>query len=218
MDYENKPNGYYDNIRYEMIKYLPKGPKRIIDIGCGNGAYAEVVKKQTGAEVWGIEYMDKEAVIAAKKLDKVFSGRCEDYLDDLPDSYFDAIYFNDVLEHLVDPYMVLDKIKCKLTPDGVLISSIPNVRYHNTFMRVLIQKDWRYEDFGVMDRTHLRFFTKKSIKRMYEDLDYTVIIHEGINRSRSIKPYLYNILTLFTQLDIRYPQYASVVKSSEKSF
>ncbi|TYP70456.1 class I SAM-dependent methyltransferase [Aquimarina intermedia] len=218
MDYENKPNGYYDNIRYEMIKYLPKEPKRIIDIGCGNGAYAEVLKQQTGAEVWGIEYVDKEATVAATKLDKVFSGRCEDYLDELPNSYFDAIYFNDVLEHLVDPDMVLDKIKYKLAPNGVLISSIPNVRYHNTFLRVLVQKDWRYEDFGVMDRTHLRFFTKKSIKRMYEDLDYTVMIHEGINRSRSIKPYLYNILTLFTQLDIRYPQYASVVKFNKESF
>lgn len=212
MDYENKPEGYYDNIRHEMIKYLPNNPQRIIDIGCGNGVYAELLKKQTKAEVWGIEYMDREARVASSKLDKVFSGRCEDFLDELPDQYFDAIYFNDVLEHLVDPYMVLDKIKYKLTSDGVVISSIPNVRYHNTFMRVLIQKDWKYEDYGVMDRTHLRFFTKKSIHRMYDELGYDVITHEGINRSRSIKPYLYNIPVLFTQLDIRYPQYATVAK------
>nr|WP_255452585.1 class I SAM-dependent methyltransferase [Aquimarina sp. RZ0] len=212
MDYENKPAGYYDNIRDEMIKYLPDNAKKIIDVGCGNGAYAEVLKNQTDAEVWGIEYMDKEAKVASAKLDKVFSGRCEDYIDDLPDNYFDAIYFNDVLEHLVDPYMVLDKIKYKLAPDGVLISSIPNVRYHNTFIRVLIHKDWRYEDFGVMDRTHLRFFTKKSIKQAYEDAGYSVVLHEGINRSRSIKPYLYNIPLLFTQMDIRYPQYATVAK------
>ncbi|WP_378187146.1 class I SAM-dependent methyltransferase [Aquimarina sp. W85] len=217
MDYENKPKGYYDNIRYEMIKYLPENPKTIIDIGCGNGAFAEVIKKETNAEVWGIEYMDNEAVKASNKLDKVFSGRCEDHLDNLPDSYFDVIYFNDVLEHLVDPYMVLDKIKHKLSPNGVLISSIPNVRYHNTFIRVLIHKDWRYEDFGVMDRTHLRFFTNRSIKKMYKDLGYNILIHEGINRSRSIKPYLYNVPTLFTQLDIRYPQYATVVNFSKKS-
>ncbi len=212
MDYENKPDGYYDNIRDEMIKYLPKQSKTIIDIGCGNGAYAEVLKQRTKAEVWGIEYMNREAVIASEKLDKVFSGRCEDYMDDLPNNYFDAIYFNDVLEHLVDPYMVLDKVKNKLTKQGVLISSIPNVRYHNTFMKLLINKDWKYEDYGVMDRTHLRFFTKKSIRRMYEELGYTIIQHEGINRSRSIKPYLYNLPVLFTQLDIRYPQYATVAK------
>jgi len=193
-----------------MIQYLPKQPKTIIDIGCGNGAFAEVLKEQTGAEVWGIEYMDREAQVAKDKLHKVYSGKCEDYIDELPDQYFDAVYFNDVLEHLVDPYMVLDKIKSKLSKGGVVISSIPNVRYHNTFMRVLIKKDWRYEDFGVMDRTHLRFFTKKSIRAMYEDLGYDVVTNIGINRSRSIKPYLYNIPVLFTQLDIRYPQYATV--------
>ncbi|WP_164914166.1 class I SAM-dependent methyltransferase [Aquimarina sediminis] len=210
MDYENKPDGYYDNIRHEMIKYLPEDPKTIIDIGCGNGAFASVLKERTSAEVWGIEYMDSEAQLAKEKLDKVFSGKCEDYLDELPDQYFDVIYFNDVLEHLVDPYMVLDKVKSKLTIDGVLISSIPNVRYHNTFKRVLVNKDWKYEDFGVMDRTHLRFFTEKSILRMYEELGYSIVVHEGINMSKSIKPYLYNILVLFTQLDIRYPQYATV--------
>lgn len=212
MDYESKPDGYYDNIRHEMIGYLPTGVKKIIDIGCGNGAFAEVLKEKTGAEVWGIEYMDREAKIAETKLDKVFSGMCEDYIDELPDGYFDAIYFNDVLEHLVDPYMVLDKIKYKLAPDGVVISSIPNVRYHNTFIKVLIGKDWKYEDFGVMDRTHLRFFTKKSIERMYQEAGYTTIVNEGINKSRSIKPYLYNIPLLFTQMDIRYPQYGTVAK------
>jgi len=210
MDYENKPEGYYDNVRVEMIQYMPKQPKTIIDIGCGNGAFAEVLKEQTGAEVWGIEYMDREAQVAKDKLYKVYSGKCEDYIDKLPDEYFDVVYFNDILEHLVDPYMVLDKIKKKLSKGGVVISSIPNVRYHNTFMRLLIKKDWRYEDFGVMDRTHLRFFTKKSIRAMYEDLGYTVVINTGINRSKSIKPYLYNIPVLFTQLDIRYPQYATV--------
>lgn len=210
MDYDNKPEGYYNNIRYDMIAYLPDNPKTIIDIGCGNGAFAEVLKQKTNAETWGIEYMDEEAKIAKKKLDKVFSGPCEDYLDELPDNYFDVIFFNDVLEHLVDPYMVLDKIKHKLTDTGVVISSIPNVRYHNTFMRTLIHKDWKYNDHGVMDRTHLRFFTGKSIRAMYEDLGYSVIKNEGLNKSKSLKPYLYNIPVLFTHLDIRFPQYATV--------
>uniref|UniRef100_UPI004049A7E5 methyltransferase domain-containing protein n=2 Tax=Flavobacterium TaxID=237 RepID=UPI004049A7E5 len=122
-----------------------------------------------------------------------------------------VIYFNDVLEHLIDPYTVLKKIKQKLSLNGVIISSIPNVRYHNTFMNVLIKKDWKYEDYGVMDFTHLRFFTEKSIIRMYEEAGYKIKLSEGINKSRSIKPLLYNIPFLFTQLDIRYPQFATVV-------
>jgi 2-polyprenyl-3-methyl-5-hydroxy-6-metoxy-1,4-benzoquinol methylase len=215
MDYENKPSGYYDNIRHEMIQFLPSKPKTIIDIGCGNGAFAEALKVKTKAETWGIEYMDREAKIAEKRLDKVFSGPCEDYLNVLPDKYFDAIFFNDVLEHLVDPYAVLDKIKHKLTDNGVVISSIPNVRYHKTFIRTVIHKDWRYEDYGTMDRTHLRFFTGKSIRAMYEDLGYTVLLNKGLNKSKSIKPYLYNIPLLFTHMDIRYLQYATVATFKE---
>ncbi|WP_246615769.1 class I SAM-dependent methyltransferase [Aquimarina litoralis] len=212
MDYDNKPEGYYDNVRQEMIAYLPDNVNKIIDIGCGNGAFAEILKQKTGGEVWGIEYMEEEAKIAETKLDKVFAGKCEDYLDELPDKYFDVIYFNDVLEHLTDPYMVLGKVKHKLNPNGVVISSIPNVRYYDTFLKVLFQKDWKYEGHGVMDKTHFRFFTGKSIQRMYEEEGYTVLKHEGINKSRSIRPFLYNIPVLFRHMDIRYPQYATVAK------
>jgi 2-polyprenyl-3-methyl-5-hydroxy-6-metoxy-1,4-benzoquinol methylase len=210
MDYDNKPDGYYDNIRREMIQFLPSNPGKILDVGCGNGAFAEALKGITKAEVWGIEYMEDQAEIALEKLDKVFSGPCEHFLDELPDNYFDAIYFNDVLEHLVDPYMVLDKIKNKLAHNGVVISSIPNVRHHKTFLKTLFLKDWKYLDHGVMDKTHLRFFTGKSIRAMYEDLGYTVLLHKGLNKSKSIKPFLYNIPLLFTHMDIRNLQYATV--------
>ena len=214
MDYENKPQGYYDNIRSEMLAFLPTNSKRILDVGCGNGAFAKVIKEKNKAEVWGIEYMKGPGEEAKIQLDKVFIGKCEDFIRDLPDGYFDVIYFNDVLEHLVDPYEVLKQIKSKLQKEGVIISSLPNVRHYNTFKRVLFQKDWRYEDYGVMDRTHLRFFTKKSIRRMYEELGYKVLIHKGINRSKSIKPYLFYLLTLFTQLDMRFVQFATVVKKN----
>lgn len=216
MDYENKPKGYYDNIRVEMLQFLPNDAKVILDIGCGNGAFAKVIKDQNNAEVWGMEFMEIHAKEAQKKLDKVFIGKCEDFIEDLPDEYFDVVYFNDVLEHLVDPYSVLKIIKKKLSKNGKIISSLPNVRFYKTFMRVLINKDWKYEDYGVMDRTHLRFFTKKSIKTMYEDLGFKVLTHVGINKSKSIKPYLFYALTLFTQLDMRYVQFATVVKIDDE--
>lgn len=212
MDYKNKPSGYYDNIRLEMLEYLPNDAKKIIDIGCGNGAFAEKIKERNKAEVWGIEYMEEHGKDAIPKLDKVFIGPCEDFINNLPEAYFDVIYFNDVLEHLVDPYMVLNILKTKLSKNGVIISSIPNIRFYRSFMKVLLHKDWKYEDHGIMDKTHLRFFTKKSIRRMYEDLGYNVLRHEGINRSKSIKPYLFYFLTFFTQLDMRFVQFATVAK------
>lgn len=212
MDYENKPEDYYSNVRKEMLEYLPPDARRIIDIGCGSGVFGRAIQNKQNAEVWGLELMPKEAREAEKHLDKVFSGPVEDYLEALPKDFFDVIYLNDVLEHLVDPYKVLKSLKNNLTPNGVVISSIPNIRYHNALIKLLVKKDWEYEEFGVMDHTHLRFFTGKSIRRMYEDLGYKVILHEGINKSRSLKPYLYNIPFLFTQLDIRYPQYATIAR------
>ena len=208
--YENKPQGYYDNVREEMLKYLPETAKKILDVGCGNGAFASLVKQKNDAEVWGIELMENEAKIAVDVLDKVFVGNCEKHIDGLPKHYFDVIYLNDVLEHLVDPYSVLETLKSKLAPNGVVISSIPNVRFFRTFSKVVFSKDWKYDEFGIMDKTHLRFFTGKSIKRMYEELGYTILTHEGINVTKSIKPLLFNILFLFTQMDVRYVQYATV--------
>lgn len=212
MDYENKPGGYYDNVRHEMLQYLPRKVGRVIEVGCGNGAFAKVVKDKTGAEVWGMEYVAREAAEAGKVIDKAFAGPCEENIDKLPQEYFDVAYFNDVLEHLADPYKVLADFRAKMAPGGIIISSIPNIRYHNALIPILFKKDFRYRDYGVMDFTHLRFFTKKSIRRMYEDHGYEIVLHEGINRSRSLKPMLYNIPFLFTQMDIFYPQYATVAK------
>jgi predicted SAM-dependent methyltransferase len=149
---------------------------------------------------------------ANQVLDKVFVGLFENYIDDVPDNYFDAIYFNDVLEHLFDSYSLLGKLKSKLSPNGVIISSIPNMRYHNEIYNLLIKKDWKYQQHGIMDFTHMRFFTQKSIRRMYEDAGYEVKINEGINRTKSIRPYLFNIPFFFTQMDIFYLQYTTVAQ------
>lgn len=210
--YENKPVGYYDNVRHEMLQYLPQNAKKIMDVGCGNGAFAAIVKEKNNAEVWGIELMEEEAKVAANVLDKVFIGPCENFIEELPERYFDVIYFNDVLEHLADPYAVLEILKTKLATGGVIISSIPNVRFYRTFAKVVFNKDWKYDEFGIMDKTHLRFFTGKSIRRMYEDLGYEIVTHEPINITKSLKPILFNMLVLFTQMDIRHLQYATVAK------
>ncbi len=212
MDYENKPEGYYNDEREEMLSFLPKDAKKVLDVGCGNGVFAASLKRENDAEVWGIELMKDEILKAESILYKSFAGPCEEHIDALPDNYFDAIYFNDVLEHLVDPYDVLERIKSKLSDEGVVISSIPNIRCHYVLMPLFFKKEFEYQNFGILDRTHLRFFTKKSIQNMYEKLGYEIIKHTGINRSKSIRPILYNIPLFFTAMDIRYPQFATVVK------
>ncbi|MDC8003435.1 class I SAM-dependent methyltransferase [Aureisphaera galaxeae] len=213
MDYNNKPDGYFDTIRQEMVRYLPSEARKIMDIGCGTGSFALHLKETFGVEAWGIEYVNEHAQEASKVLDRAFSGPCEDFLDMLPNDYFDAIFFNDVLEHMVDPYEVLQKIKPKLSPNGVIISSIPNIRSYDTFMKLALKKDWRYEKNGILDHTHLRFFTGKSIRRMYEDLGYEIMLHEGINKTKSLRPILFNMFVFFTQMDMRNLQYATVARA-----
>jgi SAM-dependent methyltransferase len=212
IDLRAKPEKYFTGNRPEMLKYVPIASKRILEIGCGEGNFGAYFKKNYGAEVWGVEYEVREAEIAAKQLDKAFSGDVAGIADQLPDNYFDAIVCNDVLEHLIDPYAVLEKFKSKLTDTGVIISSLPNIRYFRTFFDFVFHKNWDYTDNGIMDKTHYRFFTIRSIRKMYEALGYEVLIHEGINATRSIRPLLWNFFLLGTFSDIKYLQFATVVR------
>ncbi|MFO7745521.1 MAG: class I SAM-dependent methyltransferase [Psychroflexus sp.] len=212
MDYQDKKDIYYKKERPEMLEFFPKNAKTVLEVGCGQGTFAKQIKDLYQTETWGIEYMESHAKEAQKVLDKVFIGQCEKFIDDLPDNYFDVIYFNDVLEHLFDPYMVLEKMKQKLTEKGKIISSLPNIRYHSALKMLILKKDWKYEDSGVLDHTHIRFFTKKSIERMYKNLGFKIITHKGINKTRSLKPYIYNLLLFFTASDIFYVQFATVVE------
>lgn len=211
VDFMTKPGEYYTGIREDMLPFIPAKASRILEVGCGEGNFGEIFKKR-GAEVWGIEYSSQEARVAESKLDKVFSGDVFLHLNSLPENYFDAIVCNDVLEHLTDPYTVLEKFKSKLTPTGVVISSIPNIRFFRTFFDFVFRKNWDYTDNGIMDKTHYRFFTIKSIRKMYETLGYEIIRHEGINPSRSIRPLLFNIITLNAFWDIKFRQFATVAR------
>lgn len=210
LDYVNKPDDYYQNERPEMVAFLPKDAKTILDVGCSNGEFGAALKRKHSVEVWGIEPFESFGKLAIKKLDKVFIASIEGALKELPDNFFDVIYFNDVLEHLIDPYSVLEQIKSKLKPDGIVISSIPNIRYFRTFSKLLFKGEWDYQDEGILDRTHVRFFTKKSIVKMYENAGYHIISHKGINPSKSIKPYFLNILLGFNAMDIKYTQFATI--------
>ena len=210
LDYNTKPEDYYENSRPEMLKYLPNNAKKVLDIGCSNGAFAFAVKKKNNAEVWGIEPMESFANQASKKLDKVINSSIEQAIKELPNDYFDTIYFNDVLEHLINPYSILENINPKLKENGKIISSIPNIRYFRTFFKLIFKGEWTYQDRGILDRTHLRFFTKKSIIDMFDNAGYCVELHEGLKPSKSLRPVLFNIPFLFSAMDIKYMQFVTI--------
>ena len=211
--YERKPDWYYALARADMIKYVPEGSKTVLEVGCSAGYFGRALKEaRPGCEVWGIEINEAAAEQAKSNLDKVLVGGVESVLGDLPEGYFDCVVFNDVLEHLVDPELVLRKIAHNMTPGGSVVASIPNVRYFPVLFRLILRKEWRYVDNGVLDRTHLRFFTVKSIREMFEGLHYEVVRMDGIGRLNTWRPKVATIFSLGLFADCRNKQYACVAK------
>ncbi len=206
------PEGYYTHFRYEMLGYIPENSGKILDVGCGSGIFSRELKQKFNAEVWGVEMDSNAAALAEKLIDKVIVGDASLSVSKTPDSYFDCIIFNDILEHLADPYSLLEKIKNKLNKNGVIVCSIPNVRFFITLFELLVKKQWKYTDQGILDRTHLRFFTKKSIIETFESLGYEIIKIKGINGLNPWKFAIFNILSLGYLADSRYLQFACVAK------
>src|SRR5437868_10634770 len=125
-DAERQQRKYYDNARPEMLGFIPPRTRRLLDVGCGRGAFAANVKRALGATVWGIELNPDAARIAATRLDRVIERDIAGALPELPDASFDCIVFNDVLEHLHDPYSVVADVARLLAPGGVVVASLPN--------------------------------------------------------------------------------------------
>lgn len=207
-----KPNDYYQIDRKEMLRFIPQNVKRVLEIGCGDGNFSSQLKQKLDVEVWGIEYEMNQASLAAKQMDKVLCGDVMVLIDQVPGNYFDAIICNDVLEHLADPYAILEKIKSKLTDKGVVVSSLPNIRYFRNFFDLVFRKNWDYAERGIMDFTHFRFFTVNSIRKMYKNLNYEIVKMEGINPTKSLKPWPIIILSFGFFSDIKFLQFATVAK------
>jgi 2-polyprenyl-3-methyl-5-hydroxy-6-metoxy-1,4-benzoquinol methylase len=203
-----KEISYYSQSRSEVASFVPVNIGRILDVGCGQGAFLELIKEKTGAETWGIELMP--GITEVRKVDKILTGSVEDLINDIPNDYFDCITFNDILEHLLHPTEVLKMMSPKLTKTGIIIASIPNVRFSANLYELLIKKDWAYKDYGILDSTHIRFFTQISMKRMLEEAGYKVNCQEGINMNSSWKLRLFNFFTFGFHSDIKYEQFVCI--------
>lgn len=214
----DKKEDYYGGVRTEMLRYFPDQGRTMLDVGCGEGLFGKTAKEKFGAEVWGIDINERSVELAKTNLDKAFCDDVSLMMDTLPEDYFDVIYFNDVLEHMVDPYSLLETIRRKLSKNGTVVASIPNIRYHRVLTQLLIKKDFKYESSGVMDETHMRFFTQKSISRMFSNAGYDLLSIEPINKSKSIRPTFYKLLSLgLIGNDISFPQFAVAARDSHSA-
>lgn len=160
--------GYYRSPRPELAAHVPRRAQRILDVGCGGGEFGLALKRRGAREVVGIEIVERAYEFARHVLDRAILGNLEQIELPFDDEYFDCIVCGDVLEHLVDPTAALQKLARVLARDGVIVMSIPNVRFWQT---VLMHANgrWLYEDAGIMDRTHLRFFCAPDMVQMVVD-------------------------------------------------
>src|SRR5450759_3056138 len=209
-DVDAKPESYYQGTRNEMLRFIPEGVDTVLEVGCAAGGFGHQLKQGGVREVCVVEVVESAAQQAQKVLDKVLIGDIADLIDQLAVNYFDVVIFNDVLEHLVDPFTVLARIKSRISERGMVVSSIPNIRYYHTLRELVLHKTWEYEEYGILDRTHLRFFTVKSIRNMYERLGYEVVRHEGNNPMRKL-PMSYRLANLLLRGKISDMQYEQFV-------
>lgn len=202
---EEKTYIYKQEPRKELLELIPSINRGgdILEIGAGAGDTLLYAKENGFANnIYGVELCKIEN---SNQDNKIFSdfiiGNIETI--DLPfeDSQFDVILCGDVLEHLINPYKTLESLKKYLKPNGVIIASIPNIREFKTMKKIFFQGDFRYEDSGILDRTHLRFFCKKNIIELFEEQNFNIIDIVSSNKGLAVR-YLkrLRVFKLFLQM------------------
>jgi len=164
-----------NNNRYEstglLISFMKKN-KKLLDVGCGTGTITSTLIDALSLDVVGVEPHPERAEQARTEGLNVITG-VYDQIFAQRNEKFDYILFADVLEHLVDPAEMLREVKNSLAPDGRVLASIPNVAHWSVRAQLLFG-NFNYKPTGIMDATHLRWFTRRSVRRLFEAAGYEV--------------------------------------------
>jgi len=162
--YDDKTPEYFATARTEILPLLPPVADRVLEIGCGAGQTVRWLRDhQRIKRAWGIELFEPAAAVGRPHFEAVHVGDAEKLIDTAFDGQqFELVLCLDVLEHMVDPWRFVARIERLLVPGGTLIVSVPNVRCLSVLLPLAVLGRWRYTEEGILDRTHLRFFTRES--------------------------------------------------------
>jgi O-antigen biosynthesis protein len=165
-----------DNSSLKKMLDLVGDNKDVVDFGCATG-YLSKLLQQRGCTVTGVEINVDAGKIAEKYCEQVLIADLDfvSIEEILTDRKFDVAIFGDVLEHLRNPYKILKETKQILKKDGYIVASIPNIA-HAAIRLSLLQGKFEYTDLGILDNTHLKFFTRKTVKELFEKTGYLVEI------------------------------------------
>ena len=175
-----QPGDYYDGFNEHLLGAVPSRAGRILEVGCARGRLGHELKRQDpGRYVAGVELDPDAARAARQRLDEVFVLDVQAGTPPIEPGSLDCILFGDVLEHLVDPEDALRRYRELLAPDGLVLASVPNVQ-HFSIVRNLLRGDFMYQPAGLLDATHLRFFTCMSFAKLMLDAGFLPRIEDRI--------------------------------------
>lgn len=174
MDY----NPSYVGLRTDLLKFIKGNQNTVLDIGCATGVNGHYLKNSKLAKrVVGLELDEEMAAEAGKVIDKVVVGNIEDdeIFKKIENEVFDFILIGDVLEHLYDPWNILLKISALLSDKGKIIISVPNIQHIELFINIYFKGEWPYNNRGIFDKTHLRWFTYKNILKLEQRSNIKIV-------------------------------------------
>jgi 2-polyprenyl-3-methyl-5-hydroxy-6-metoxy-1,4-benzoquinol methylase len=152
----------------QLLEMIGPPPRTVLDVGCGQGELGHLVR-QRGHHVTGIDWAPPKFA-----LDEFIQANLGSGLPLTPDRKFDVILLADVLEHMTEPAALLDQAKAHLAPGGSVLVSLPNAVHWSMRAQMALGK-FEYANKGIMDRGHLRFFTKKTARRLFEDAGLEIV-------------------------------------------
>lgn len=179
LDVEGQDAGHYrDYMNEALYRGIDGAPGRVLELGCATGVFGKALKdRHPGTHVTGIEASHAAAEVASTRIDRVIRGRIEELdfgAEGIGPASVDLVVAGDVLEHLVNPWAILDRIRGLLAPGGRIVASIPNVRNFQVVASLLLEGKFRYVERGLLDVTHLRFFTFDEILVMLDDSGFVL--------------------------------------------
>jgi 2-polyprenyl-3-methyl-5-hydroxy-6-metoxy-1,4-benzoquinol methylase len=206
---------YHRYPRPEVVNLVEPAGRSILDVGCAAGAMGELMLKLGAREVVGVELHPEAAAEARARLGAVHEVDLEHFVD-LPyaDGYFDRMTFADVLEHLRDPGALLRRLRRYLADDGYIVCSIPNVRHESVLLPLLVDGSFTYVDEGILDRTHVRFFTAVEIAPFLKASGFAIFGTLNVSRT-SPSPLLESVADLVKRVggdDRRFREEATILQ------
>ena len=184
---DRKPDDYYANARADLVSRLRRPAGRVLDVGCGRGGAAEALRAAGATELTGIEIDPVAAAEAGGRYDEVLPGAVESVLPSLQ-GRFDTILCYDVLEHLVDPAIVLRDLRAIVRPAGQLHVSVPNARHLALVRDLVLRGTFGYTELGHRDSTHLRWLTRRDLVDLLTATGWQPARTDGslVGRSRAL--------------------------------